>query len=112
MLNFDLQTEQEGNAALISVRGDLDIQVAERVADALTEAESTEADLLVLDLSGLTFLDSTGMGVIAAAHVRAIDASRRFVIVRPPTGVRQAFELSGLDEVVTIVDELATVYPP
>jgi anti-sigma B factor antagonist len=112
VLNFDLHTESEGSTALVSLRGDLDIQVAQQVADALTEVESTEPDLLVVDLGRLSFMDSTGMGVIAAAHVRAIETGRRFVIVTPPAGVRQAFEVSGLDKVVTSVEDLASVYPP
>jgi stage II sporulation protein AA (anti-sigma F factor antagonist) len=95
----------------VTVRGDFDLQVAERVADELTQLESAEPELLVMDLSGLSFLDSSGMGVIAAAHGRAEAAGWRFVVVRPPAGVRRAFELSGFDEVVTVVDDVATVYP-
>ena len=109
MLNFDLETEIQGDSALVRIRGDFDLQVAEKVSDALTEIESGEPKLLVLDLSPLSFLDSTGMGVIAAAHMRAVDAGRQLVIVTPPVGVRRAFELSGLDEVITMVDRLAAV---
>jgi anti-anti-sigma factor len=111
VLNFDLKTATEGTSALVSIRGDLDLQVAERVVDTLTRIELTEPALLVIDLSGLSFMDSTGMGVIAAAHSRAVEAGRRFVIVRPPAGVRQAFELSKLDAVITTVDDLADAYP-
>jgi anti-sigma B factor antagonist len=106
LLNFDLQTETEGSSALVRIRGDLDLQVVDRVADALARIESDEPELLVIDLSRLSFMDSTGMGVIAAAHVRALDTGRRFVIVSPPAGVRQAFEISGLNEVITVVDDL------
>ena len=111
MLNFDLQTETKGSSALVTVRGDLDLQVVDRVAAELTRIESGEPELLVVDLSGLSFMDSTGMGVIAAAHARARDAGRRFVIVTPPAGVRQAFEQSGLSEVITTTEDLASVYP-
>ena len=110
MLNFDLDTERQGNSALIRVRGDLDIQVAEQVANALTELEATEPDLLVIDLSRLSFMDSTGMAVIAASHARAVDAKRELAIVKPPAGVRQAFEVSGFDKVANVVDDLASVY--
>ena len=47
MLNFDLETETEGNSALVRIRGDLDLQVVERVTDALTQIESGEPELLV-----------------------------------------------------------------
>jgi anti-anti-sigma regulatory factor len=51
------------------------------------------------------------MGAIAAAHIRATEAGRRFAIVRPPAGVRQAFDRTRLDEVITITDDLASIYP-
>jgi stage II sporulation protein AA (anti-sigma F factor antagonist) len=111
VLNFDLQSETEGSSALLTIRGDLDLQVIQRVVDALTPIESTEPDLLIIDLSGVTFMDSSGMGVIAAAHARAVEAGRRFFIVNPPPGVRDAFEVSGLDKVIPSVDDLAAVYP-
>jgi anti-anti-sigma factor len=111
VLNFDLQTETEGRSALVRIRGDLDLQVVDQVADALARIESDEPELLVIDLSRLSFMDSTGMGVIAAAHIRAVDAGRRFAIVTPPAGVKQAFERTKLNEVITTTDDLASVYP-
>jgi stage II sporulation protein AA (anti-sigma F factor antagonist) len=108
---FDIASETAGRSALVTVRGDLDLQVAGRLADEITRVESGDPELLVLDLSALSFMDSSGMGVVAAAHARASEVGRRFVVVRPPFSVRRAFELSHLNEVITIVDELASVYP-
>jgi anti-anti-sigma factor len=111
MLNFDLEAQNEGSSALLTIRGDLDLQVVDQVTEALTEIESAAPELLVIDLSRLTFMDSSGMGAVAAAHVRALEAGRRFAIVRPPGGVRQAFDRTRLDEVITISDDLASIYP-
>jgi anti-sigma B factor antagonist len=111
MLNFELETETEGSSALIKIRGDLDLQVVDQVTEALTAIESDNPDLLVIDLSRVTFMDSTGMAAIAASHVRAIEVGREFAVVRPPAGVRQAFDRTRLDEVITITDDLASVYP-
>jgi anti-anti-sigma factor len=111
MLNFGLEASKRGTSALVTLRGDFDVQVVEEVTAKLAEVESTGPELLVLDLSGLSFLDSSGMGVIAAAHSRAVAAGRRFLVVDPPWSVMRAFKLSGLDEVITIVQDLASVYP-
>ena len=111
MLNFDVQTRSEGRSTLVSVKGDFDLQVAAQVADSLTRAEADRPDLLVLDLSSLSFMDSAGMGVGAAAHARATEAGRRFVVVRPPYSVRRAFELSNFDEVLEIVEDVEDVFP-
>jgi stage II sporulation protein AA (anti-sigma F factor antagonist) len=111
MLNFELETESQGNSSLLRIRGDLDLQVVDQVTEAFTQIEEARPELLAVDLSGLTFMDSTGMGTIAAAHIRANEAGRRFAVVRPPAGVRQAFDRTRLDEVITITDDLAGIYP-
>jgi anti-sigma B factor antagonist len=111
VLNFDLQTEREGSSALVRIQGDLDLQVVDQVAETLARIESEEPELLVIDLSRLSFMDSTGMGVIAAAHIRAGESGRRFAVVTPPAGVRQAFERTKLNEVMTTTEDLASVYP-
>jgi anti-anti-sigma factor len=109
VLNFDLESKVDGDRAVVTVRGDLDLQVAQRVVAELEKVEAGEPALLVIDLSGLSFLDSSGMGVIAAAQARAVEAGRRIVLVRPPYTVRRAFELSGFDEVVTVVDDINAI---
>jgi stage II sporulation protein AA (anti-sigma F factor antagonist) len=109
VLNFDLESRVEGDRAIVTVRGDLDLQVAERVVAELAKVEEGAPALLVIDLSGLSFLDSSGMGVIAAAQARAVEAGRRIVLVRPPYTVRRALELSGFDEIVTLVDSLDAI---
>ena len=109
VLNFDLESRVEGDRAIVTVRGDLDLQVAERVVNEIAKVEERSPTLLVLDLSGLSFLDSSGMGVIAAAQARAIEAGRRIVLVKPPYTVRRAFELSGFDDVIEVVDDLDAI---
>jgi stage II sporulation protein AA (anti-sigma F factor antagonist) len=109
MLNFDVESRVEGDRAIVTVRGDFDLQVAERVVHEIEEVEERSPALLVIDLSRLSFLDSSGMGVIAAAQARAVEAGRRIVLVKPPYTVRRAFELSGFDDVIEVVDDLDAI---
>jgi anti-anti-sigma factor len=109
MLNFDVEARVEGDRAIVAVRGDFDLQVAERVVAEIEKVEERAPALLVIDLSRLSFLDSSGMGVIAAAQARAVEAGRRIVLVKPPYSVRRAFELSGFDEVIEVVDDLDAI---
>lgn len=109
MLNFDVESRTEGDRAIVTVRGDFDLQVAERVVAELAVVEQQAPALLVVDLSGLSFMDSSGMGVIAAAQARAVEAGRRIVFVRPPYTVRRAFELSGFDNIITVADSIDAI---
>jgi hypothetical protein len=71
VLNFGVESRAEGDRAIVTVRGHVDLQVAERVVAELAKVEERAPALLVIDLSGLSFMDSSGMGVIAAAQARA-----------------------------------------
>ena len=109
MLHFEVESRVESDRSIVAVRGDFDLQVAERVVAELEKVEERAPALLVVDLSGLSFLESSGMGVIAAAQARAVEAGRRIVVVRPPYTVRRAFELSRFGDVITVVDDLDAI---
>jgi len=109
VLNFDLESRVEGGRAIVTVRGDFDLQVAQRVVDELAKVEAGEPTVLIIDLSRVSFLDSAGMGVIAAAQARATEAGRELAVVRPPYSVRRAFEVSGFGDVITVVDDVEAI---
>jgi anti-anti-sigma factor len=109
VLNFDLESRVEGDRAIVTVSGDFDLQVAQRVVDELTKVEAAQPTLVILDLSRLSFLDSAGMGVIAAAQARATEAGRNLAVVRPPYSVRRAFEVSGFGDVINVVEDIESI---
>jgi len=80
-----------------------------RTLDELAKVEADQPALLILDLSRLSFLDSAGMGVIAAAQARATEAGRRLAVVRPPYSVRRAFEVSGFGDVIDVVADIDSI---
>ncbi len=69
----------------------------------------TPPPVIVLDLSKLTFLDSTGLRCLVTADRRAREAGRRVVIVRGPDAVQRVFEITRLDERLEIVDDASAV---
>jgi anti-sigma B factor antagonist len=60
---------------------------------------------IVLDLSGLTFMDSTGIRLILQAGEHARRHGAQLLIVRPSDAVMRVLELVGLDEQLEIVDD-------
>ena len=109
VLNFDLESQVDGDRAIVTVIGDFDLQVAQRVVNELARVEAGEPSLLIIDLSRVSFLDSAGMGVIAAAQARATEGGRELAVVRPPYSVRRAFEVSGFGEVINVVDDIGAL---
>jgi anti-sigma B factor antagonist len=92
-------------AHLVTVSGELDGFNARDLEDELIRLERDGCSHIVLDVSGLEFIDSTGLAVIFRADRRSERDGHTLILV-PPQGqqVVRAFEVSGLDKALSFVD--------
>ena len=97
-------------AAWVRPVGDLDVATAPEFEEALNAAQARER-LIVLDLGGLTFLDSRGAHLIVEASLRAALAGGRLVVIRGEAHVQRVFELTGMDEGLEMVDRSLSLPP-
>jgi anti-sigma B factor antagonist len=90
------RADQPGEPCLL-VAGEIDLAVAGRFASAVKELLAAARSPAVLDLTGVTFFNSTGIGVLIDG---AADAKRRGVDlqVRPSDHVRRTLEITGLTD--------------
>ena len=86
--------------ASVDVHGDIDAHTAPQLAAALVPLPGTGD--VVVDLSSVTFMDSSGIRVIVEAHRAAVAAGRRLVLNRPSPSVTRIIELSGLSGHLTV----------
>ena len=86
---LDVETTDRDGRVHVALRGELDLSTVGKVQDELRRVEASSPPVLVLDLSKLTFLDSTGLRCLVTADERGREAGRRVVIVRGP-GARAA----------------------
>ncbi len=108
MQPFNVSTERTDNTARVKMVGELDIGTAEQAESEIREAESADsATTVVLDLGGLTFMDSTGLRLLVSADARAREAGRRLAIVRGPDAVQRVIELTGLGAKLDLVDDVS-----
>lgn len=98
-------TDRRGDAAVVTVAGEVDAHTASEVRAAVEAAIGPQARVVV-DLTDVTFLDSTGLGVFVTAlkHLREQQGTLDLVITSPR--VLKVFELTGLDVVIPIRDAL------
>jgi anti-sigma B factor antagonist len=87
---------QNGDAVVVQLAGELDLYNAPAVRQALAEAVGQGAPRLVVDLSQVTFVDSTVLGAFVEARAKLEDADR-FALAAPGLDARRALEVSGLD---------------
>jgi anti-anti-sigma factor len=102
--NFLVDTDTTGRAVTLTVTGDLDLLSSPSLELALAPLLESDAELVIVDLRRLEFMDSTGLHVLLQAHQRMHDSGRRLALVRAPEHVQRLFDLTGVSETLTIVD--------
>ena len=107
MTILEVDTQERDGFVHVSLQGELDLSTVQKVEDELSRVEDRADKLLVLDLRGLSFLDSTGLRLMVTADQRARKAGRRLAIVRGPETVHRVFTITRLDERLQMVDEVS-----
>ena len=97
--------EERDGAIVVRLGGELDLYNAHLVRDGLIAAAERGPERLIIDLSGVSFIDSTGLGVLIEARTRLANRSA-FLLVGPGLETRRALEISGLDRHFTVHDSL------
>jgi anti-anti-sigma factor len=96
-----IQVHTEGDLYLISLVGELDISHTDALDAELQCAEESSARRIVLDLSGLDFIDSSGLELLVIAKRRSSDADR-FRIRPGRDAVTRLFALTKIDEFLDV----------
>jgi len=102
--NFAVHTHITGRAITLTLSGELDLVSSPALDRAIGEQAESDVELVVVDLRGLEFMDSTGLHAVLRIHHDAHELGRRFAVIRGPDQVQRLFELTGLTETLTIVD--------
>ena len=107
-IDFNVVVRREGAALVVAPEGELDMGTVHSLRAAL-EADLGDARFLVLDLRGLGFLDTSGLQLVFEQQQRAEQAGFSFVLVRGQPHVQRVFEIAGMNDRLTVVDEVHDV---
>ena len=89
----------------LRLTGELDMAGVDRFERLLTADQTSEAATFVLDMRGLTFIDSSGLRALIMADQRVRAEGGRFIVVRGPDQVNQVLEMTGVGQRIELVDE-------
>jgi anti-sigma B factor antagonist len=106
---LDWRIHEQGDAVRLSLAGELDISSAREIEGELSRIEASKPTIVVLDLKGVTFMDSTGLRVVVRADARAREGGWRLAIVRGPEAVQRVFRITRLEERLDLVDDATAV---
>jgi anti-anti-sigma factor len=93
--NLILRDERDGDTHVIQLLGELDIAGAPHLEERLQRVEATDAPAIIIDMSDLEFIDSTGVRLLLMCADRCSDGSR-LTILRGPKQVHRVFEITDL----------------
>jgi anti-sigma B factor antagonist len=95
-----------GERNVLAVSGELDLYTAPRLHHELSAAlAGDEPPHVVVDMSGVSFCDSTGMNVLLAAHRSAVGRGGEVMLACPRSPVRKVLQVTGLDLIFTVLDD-------
>ncbi len=99
---LDIAVNQHGNQTIVTLRGELDLATQGTFRAQVIDLIVSGANHLVIDLSALDFLDSTGLGALIGIRRRTHALQGSMVLVCPTHAVLELFAIAGLEKVFDI----------
>jgi anti-anti-sigma factor len=99
-----MRSERERDRHTITLSGEIDVASAGDVEQELARVEATTASAIVLDLSEVTFMDSTAVRLLLTADARSRQDGRRLALRRPSASVLRVLRLVGIEDRLPFAD--------
>jgi anti-sigma B factor antagonist len=104
MRTFSVDSERRPDTFVVTVHGEVDLTVLPRLRPVVNDAVRSGLGRVLIDLCDVSFLDSTGLGLLMNALRRLEYVDRRLLIACPAGPVRRVFALTRLSEQFEIFD--------
>lgn len=93
----------KGNILLVRLKGELDHHEADLVRSNWQDKfYKNKVKHMVVNLEGLTFMDSSGLGVILGRYKEVLQVGGRMIVCNVPESIKRLFEISGLFKIVQL----------
>jgi anti-sigma B factor antagonist len=102
--HFRVEVRNADETTVISVSGELDLASSPALEEELERVAQSDAQVVVVDLRNLEFMDSTGLSVLVRAHQRAEENGRRLGLVNGSQQVQRLLTLTGVADRLTLTD--------
>ena len=103
-MELQVETRQQGDVAVLAASGEVDVFTAPDLDAELTSLVAQGSPRVVVDLSAVTFLDSTGLGVLVKALKGIREAGGTLHLVVTSDRIRKIFDITGLDASLPLFD--------
>ncbi|WP_303867031.1 STAS domain-containing protein [Acetobacterium wieringae] len=90
--------------SMVSIKGEIDIYSIEKFREIIEERIKTQAPEIILDCSELSYMDSTGMGVLIELRNKTKEMGQKIIMMNPRPNIKKLLSLTGVDKIIEIVD--------
>ncbi|MFF2090224.1 STAS domain-containing protein [Paenibacillus sp. NPDC058174] len=98
---FQIEQQETTNAYLLSLRGELDLSVVPQLRAVLEPVVHQTDRALILNLQDLTYIDSTGIGIIVSVLKIRDGLNAPFAVQHIPPSIKRLFDLTGISAYLT-----------
>ena len=99
-----IRSSRQDDEHVVALYGELDLGGVEAVEEEMRRVERTTAGRIIVDLSGLEFMDSTGLRTMLQIHARSCADGDRVLFLRGGPVVQRLFEITGVESRLPFLD--------
>lgn len=107
-MDLTLATRDLDGRVVIEVAGEIDVYTAPKLRDRLSDLVAEGAHELIIDMEGVEFLDSTGLGVLVGGLKKVRSHNGSLALVCTQERLLKIFQITGLSKVFAIHDSVET----
>jgi anti-sigma B factor antagonist len=105
-MELDIRTERQPKQCEMTLRGEIDVYTAPKLKEELVAVIESGCANVVIDLEGVTFIDSSGLGVLVSALRRARERDGAVRVVCTRENILKIFRITGLDKVFPVFSDI------
>lgn len=98
-MDMDITIERDADACVLSVRGEIDVYTSPLLKEHIVNALESGCSGIVIDMEGVGFIDSSGLGVLVGGLRRARERGGVLRLVCSRESILKTFRITGLDKV-------------
>ncbi|MCY6353896.1 anti-sigma F factor antagonist [Clostridium sp. ZS2-4] len=104
---MNISFENKGDKLIVYMLGELDHHSAEEVRNKVDDRlERENYSKLIMDFSGVTFMDSSGIGVVIGRYKKIAAKKGKIYVTKVNGSVKRVFELSGMFKIIPLYDSI------
>nr|WP_320026673.1 STAS domain-containing protein [uncultured Acetobacterium sp.] len=89
---------------MVCIKGEIDIYSIEKFRETIENQIKTQVPEIILDCSELSYMDSTGMGVLIELRNKTKEMGQKIVMMNPRPNIKKLLTLTGVDKIIEVID--------